>query len=122
MKTNIMLVKGNSSLFGNTDSELNRSNIEIAVADNTENAIEKFQKGGTDMVIVDHTIDATEKRKLYKVFSLLNEAVAVVETEEAENIDNTITKALQQNLQRSYSFIDDAFLKARFNIKVEEWQ
>lgn len=119
MKTNMMLVTNNTSLFTNTINELDRSDIEIVIAENTEDAIEKFQQSSTNFVILDYTIDTTEKRKLNKIFSLLNNDVIIAETVEGENINDSINKITQQNLQNSYSFIDDALLNAKFNIKIE---
>ena len=120
MKTNIMLVTNNIFLFSNTINELDRSDIEIIIAESTEDAIEKFQQGGTDLVILDNTIDVTEKRKLTKILSLLNNDVILAETVEGEGINHTIKKITQQNLQNNYSLIDDALLNAKLNIKVEE--
>lgn len=120
MKTNIMLITNNSSLFGNIVSELNRSDIAINIADNSENAIEKFQQAGIDIVFLHHTVNETEKRKLHKIFSLFNEDIQVVEIVEGSNIVNAITNTLNNNMRNSYSFIDDALVNAKFNIRVEE--
>ena len=119
MKTNIMLVTNNASLVQNINSELNRSDIDIYITGNSENAIEKFQQG-LDMVFLLDDIAAEEKRKLNKIFSLLDDNISLVEIAEGENISDTISKSLSQNRHATYSFIDDALSNAKFNIRIEE--
>ncbi|MFT3947098.1 MAG: hypothetical protein QM763_09010 [Agriterribacter sp.] len=120
MKTNIILVTNNTLMFGNIEKELNRKDLEWYITGSSENAIEKFQQGGIDIVFLHNNISATDKRKLQKVFNLLDENINIVEIDSNTGVITTIANALRHQMKNSFSFIDDALAKAKFNISVEE--
>lgn len=119
MKTNIMLVTYNTSMFGNTEKELNRKDVKLHMISSIENAIEKFQQGGIDIVLISNDIDITDKRKLQKLFNLLDENISVIEIADTADIKSAITNALHHQIKNNFSIIDDALANARFNIRIE---
>ncbi|MFT3746809.1 MAG: hypothetical protein QM768_00765 [Agriterribacter sp.] len=120
MKTNIMLVSFNTSTFENIEKELNRKDVELHITGTIENAIEKFQQSGIGIVFINDDIDATGKRKLKKVFNMLDENVSINEFDCSTDIKATIISALNNQMKNNFSFIDDALADARFNIRAEE--
>lgn len=120
MKTNIMLVTYNTSMFENIEKELSRKDVEVFIAGNSEHAIEKFQQSGIDIVFLNNDIDAAGKRKLHKVFKVLNENIHIVEIDTDTDIKTTIANALNLQLKNNFSFIDDALANTKYNIRVEE--
>ncbi|MCC6289804.1 MAG: hypothetical protein IT249_18150 [Chitinophagaceae bacterium] len=120
MKTNIMLVTNNTSMFGNIENELNRKDVEWYITDSSENAIEKFQQSGIDIVFLHNNMDATDKRKLQKIFNLFDENINIVEIDSNANVATTIANALNNQMKNNFSFIDDALVNAKFNISVAD--
>ena len=120
MKTNIMLVAYNTSMFENIEKELNRKDVALYITGSIENAIEKFQQGGINIVFLYNDVDSADKRKLYKIFNLLDENVSTIEFDSNADIKTIITNTLNHKMKNSFSFIDDALADARFNIRVEE--
>lgn len=116
MKTNIMLVAYNTSMFGNVEKELNRKDVEVYLTGSIENAIEKFQQSCINIVFLYHDIDAADKRKLRKIFNLLDENVNIIEFDSSADIKTIITNALNHQMKNNFLFIDDALADARFNM------
>lgn len=118
MKTNIMLVAYNTSMFESIEKELSRKDVAVYITGSTENAIEKFQQSGIDIVFLCNDIDSADKRKLHKIFNLLDEDVSTIEFDSNADIRTIITNTLNHKMKKSFSFIDDALADARFNIRV----
>lgn len=120
MKTNIMLVSFNTSILENIGKGVNRKDVALHITGSIENAIEKFQQNGIDIVFVSDDIDTTGKRKLMKILNLLDENVNIIVFDSSADIRTIITNTLYHKMKNNFSFIDDALTDARFNIRVEE--
>lgn len=120
MKTNNMIIANDVTLFQDIITDMNNNGNAIFMTDNTEIAIEKFQQDHFNTIFLYHDVDLADKRKLQKVFTLLNEDVDIVEINAADNIKDVITGTLQKRKMSNYSFVDDALANAKFNIHIEE--
>ncbi|PVD53888.1 hypothetical protein DC498_00365 [Terrimonas sp.] len=120
MKTNIMLVSFNTSILENIGKGVNRKDVALHITGSIENAIEKFQQNGIDIVFVSGDIDTTGKRKLMKILNLHDENVNIIVFDSSADIRTIITNTLYHKMKNNFSFIDDALTDARFNIRVEE--